>query len=165
MEIDRKTIKALAADTRLEILKSLGNRRKTPSELSKELNLAVSTITEHIKKLEKAGLVKRKETGHKWVYYELTDKATGLVKPRYPVQFVLILSLGLIFVFSGVFRYFSVMPMEFAAAAERAAPAVAGEVVEEVAKAVQIDWLMIGLFVVGVILVIISLVMRLKKKL
>ena len=164
MEIDRKTIKALAADTRLEILKSLGNRRKTPSELSKELDLAVSTITEHLNKLEEAGLVNRKDTGHKWIYYELSDKATGLVKPRYPVQFVLILSLGLILVFAGVFRYFYVMPMEFAAVAERAPMAAAGEAAEEAAKVIQIDWLMIGLFVVGIILIAISLVIRLKKK-
>lgn len=164
MEIDRKTIKALAADTRLEILKSLGNRRKTPSELSKELNLAVSTITEHLNKLEEAELVKRKDTGHKWIYYELSDKATGLVKPRYPVQFVLMLSLGLMLVFAGVFRYFSVMPMEFAAVAERAPMVAAGEAAEEAAKVVQIDWLMVGLFVVGIILIIISLIIRLKKK-
>jgi len=162
MEIDRKTIKALAADTRLEILKSLGNRRKTSSELSKELDLAVSTVTEHLNKLEKAGLVKRKDTGHKWIYYELTNKATGIVKPRYPVEFVLILSLGLIFVISGVFRYFSVMPMEFAAVAERAS-AVAGEAVEEAAKVIQIDWLMFGLFAIGIFLIIVGLI-KLKKR-
>jgi DNA-binding transcriptional ArsR family regulator len=45
MEIDRKTLKALAADTRLDILKSLSKRRKMPSELSKELDLATSTVT------------------------------------------------------------------------------------------------------------------------
>lgn len=164
MEIDRKTIKALAADTRLEILKSLGNRRKTPSELSKELDLAVSTITEHLNKLEEAGLVNRKDTGHKWIYYELSDKATGLVKPRYPVQFVLILSLGLIFVFAGVFRYFSIMPVEFAAVAERAPMVAAGEAMEEVTKIIQIDWLIIGLFVAGIILIVISLIIKLRSK-
>lgn len=166
MEIDRKTIKALAADTRLEILKSLSNRRKTPSELSKELKLAVSTITEHLNKLEKAGLINRKDTGHKWIYYELTSKGSSLVKPRYPVEFVLMLSLGLIFIFLGVFRYFSI-PMEFATLGERApmaAPAVAGEVAEEVAKVVQIDWSMIGLIIVGIVLIVISLAIKLKKK-
>jgi len=166
MEIDRKTIKALAADTRLEILKSLSNRRKTPSELSKELKLAVSTVTEHLNKLEKAGLINRKDTGHKWIYYELTSKGSSLVKPRYPVEFVLMLSLGLIFIFLGVFRYFSI-PTEFAALGERApmaAPAVAGEVVEEAAKVVQIDWSMIGLIIVGIVLIVISLAIKLKKK-
>ena len=93
MEIDRKTLKALSADTRLDILKSLGNRRKMPSELAKEMNLATSTIVEHLNKLEKANLVRKEETGHKWIYYSLTDKGTSLVRPKVPAQFVIVLSL------------------------------------------------------------------------
>jgi len=106
MEIDRKTLKALAADTRLDILKSLGKRRKTPSELSKELRLATSTVTEHLNKLEKADLIRREETGHKWIYYSLTKKGENLVKPKYPVQFVLVLSITIIIIFAGsIFMY------------------------------------------------------------
>jgi DNA-binding transcriptional ArsR family regulator len=98
MDIDRKTLKALAADTRLDILKSLGKRRKTPSELSKELHLATSTVTEHLNKLESANLIKREETGHKWIYYSLTSKGSNLVKPKYPVQFILIISITVIII-------------------------------------------------------------------
>ena len=98
MDIDRKTLKALAADTRLDILKSLGKRRKTPSELSKELHLASSTVTEHLDKLEKADLIRREETGHKWIYYSLTNKGSNLVKPKYPVQFILIISITVIII-------------------------------------------------------------------
>jgi DNA-binding transcriptional ArsR family regulator len=101
MEIDRKTLKALAGDTRLDILKSLSYRRKMPSELSKELNLAPSTIIEHLNKLEEANLVKREETGHKWIYYSLTDEGENLIKPSIPVQFVLVLSISLIVIFAG----------------------------------------------------------------
>lgn len=96
MEIDRKTLKALAADTRLDILKSLGKRRKTPSELSKELDLATSTVTEHLDKLEKANLIRREETGHKWIYYSLTPQGSNLVKPKYPVQFIFIIGIMVI---------------------------------------------------------------------
>ncbi|MEM5778209.1 MAG: metalloregulator ArsR/SmtB family transcription factor [Candidatus Aenigmatarchaeota archaeon] len=98
MEIDRKTLKALAADTRLDILKSLGKRRKMPSELAKELNLATSTIVEHLNKLEEANLVKKEETGHKWIYYNLTEKGESLIKPKIPVQFVIVLSITLIII-------------------------------------------------------------------
>jgi len=105
MEIDRKTLKALAADTRLDILKCLGKRRKTPSELSKELNLATSTIIEHLTKLEEADLVRREETGHKWIYYALTSKGESLVKPRYPVNFIIVLSIAILAVF--VFGFIS----------------------------------------------------------
>ena len=165
MEIDRKTLKALAADTRIEILKSLRSRRKTPSELSKELELASSTILEHLNKLENAGLIKREETGHKWIYYNLTDKGESLVKPRYPVQFVIMLSLGLLFVFGGIFRYFSVTPV-FQQVAERAPLAAPAGEIGEAVKIIQppIDWLMIGLFAVGIILIVISLIIRKRNK-
>jgi len=101
MEIDRKTLKALAADTRLDILKSLCSRRKMPSELSKELNLAPSTMTEHLDRLEEAGLIRREETGHKWIYYSLTDKGESLIKPRVPVQFIIVLGISIIVIFAG----------------------------------------------------------------
>ena len=109
MEIDRKTLKALAADTRIDILKSLVKRRKMPSELSKELGLATPTITEHLERLAEAGLVRREETGHKWIYYELTEKGEGLVKPKVPIQFVLVLGVTLILISAGFIytAYFS----------------------------------------------------------
>jgi len=106
MEIDRKTLKALAADTRLNILKSLGKRRKTPSELSKELNLAASTVVEHLNRLEEADLVRREETGHKWIYYTLTKKGLALVKPKVPTQFIIVLSLVVVVVFAGFMLYY-----------------------------------------------------------
>jgi DNA-binding transcriptional ArsR family regulator len=105
MEIDRQTLKALAADTRLDILKSLGKRRKTPSELSKELKLATSTVVEHLDKLEDAGLIRREETGHKWIYYNLTEKGSSLVKPRIPMNFVIVISICIIVFFAGFIYY------------------------------------------------------------
>ncbi|MFQ6020888.1 MAG: ArsR/SmtB family transcription factor [Candidatus Aenigmatarchaeota archaeon] len=101
MEIDKKTIKALATESRLNILKALAKRRKMPSELSKELGLAPSTIIEHLNILEKADLVERKETGRKWIYYELTEKGINLIKPKFPVQFVVVLSIGVILMIFG----------------------------------------------------------------
>ncbi len=106
MEIDRKTLKALAADTRLDILKSLGKRRKTPSELSKELNLAPSTVVEHLNRLEEAELIIREETGHKWIYYNLTKKGSALVKPKVPTQFIIVLSLCAVVVFASYLFYY-----------------------------------------------------------
>jgi DNA-binding transcriptional ArsR family regulator len=114
MDIDRKTLKALAADTRLDILKSLGKRRKMPSELSKELNLATSTVVEHLDKLEEADLIKREETGHKWIYYSLTDKGSALVKPRIPTNFVIILGVCILVVFIGSLYYYNLNQFNFA---------------------------------------------------
>jgi DNA-binding transcriptional ArsR family regulator len=102
MEIGGKEIKALASDTRVMIMKSLGERRKMPSELSRELSMAPSTIVEHLHVLESSGLIKHVETGHKWKYYELTEKGKSLVRPKFPVQFVVMLSLGVIMVFGSI---------------------------------------------------------------
>lgn len=116
MEIDRKTLKALAADTRLDILKSLGKRRKTPSELAKELNLAASTIVEHLNRLEEADLIRREETGHKWIYYNLTEKGSALVKPRIPTNFVIILGICILVVCVGFFYYYNLSYASFSEA-------------------------------------------------
>ncbi|MFH0929395.1 MAG: winged helix-turn-helix domain-containing protein [Candidatus Aenigmatarchaeota archaeon] len=173
MEIDRKTLKALAADTRLDILKSLGKRRKMPSELSKEMSLAPSTILEHLNKLEKANLVRREKTGHKWVYYNLTNKGESLVKPKYPVQFVLMLSLGIFFVFSGALKYIfnqgmtnktRVLGTPMAQAVEETAADAAKEIIMETVPTAPTDWLMIGLVSIGIILIAVSLILRLRKK-
>ena len=105
MEVDKRTIKALAADTRIDILKSLQKRRKMPSELAREFNLAPSTITEHLKILESIRLVERKHTGHKWIYYQLTERGSGVLSPRYPVNIILTLGIGLMFLAGGLSYY------------------------------------------------------------
>ncbi|MBI4015442.1 MAG: winged helix-turn-helix transcriptional regulator [Candidatus Aenigmarchaeota archaeon] len=120
MEIDRETIKALASESRLNILKNLSERRKMPAELQKSLGLSGSTIIEHLNILEKNSLVKRVETGHKWVYYELTEKGQSLIKPRFPTQFVIVLALGVVFAFGGAARFFSSLSSLSAPFAEKA---------------------------------------------
>jgi predicted transcriptional regulator len=55
--IDRDTLKAIASDTRLDILKSLSKRKKTLSELSKVLNLKSPTIKEHLDHIINSNLV------------------------------------------------------------------------------------------------------------
>jgi DNA-binding transcriptional ArsR family regulator len=92
--LDRITFKALAADTRINILKSLSNRRKTLSELSKELSMSVSTIKEHLEILVNCGLIKVKDEGYKWKYYNLTEKGLSVLNPaRKKLWIVLVCSL------------------------------------------------------------------------
>ena len=106
MNLDKKIIKALASDRKREILKSLAERRKTSTEISKQLNLAPSTAIEHVKQLEVLKLIKRIETGNKWIYYELTQDGKDLIKPSFPIKIVLVLSLGFIMLFGGFFGMF-----------------------------------------------------------
>ena len=70
--LDRKILRALSSDTRINILKNLNVRPMTVSELSRILNLPKSTIHENLEKLIDAGLVKkRKSEGRKRVYLSL----------------------------------------------------------------------------------------------
>lgn len=93
--IDRKTFKTLASDTRIGILKSLGRRRKTLSELAKEHKMSVSTVKEHLDNLVGAELIVQIDDGHKWKYYELTRKGRAVLNPEEKKIWIL-LSLSLL---------------------------------------------------------------------
>ncbi len=131
MEIDRTTIKALSADTRLLLLKKLTSRRKMPSELSRETGLAPSTVVEHLKVLEQAQLVEKQAAGKKWVYYSVTEKGMGLIAPRTPIRLVLTAMGGL------VLTAFGVMRMAPQAAVEKAASIAQGEAAVAQEQALQ----------------------------
>ena len=77
------TFKALASDTRLDILRALDGKKLSLKDLGKVTRLNKATLHEHLAKLNEAGLVKKKEReGHKWVYYKLTWKGEGLLHPE-----------------------------------------------------------------------------------
>lgn len=80
--IDKETLKAIAVETRLNILKLLTQKEYTLSDLSGMLGLGNSTVKEHLDTLCKAGLIKKEETDRKWKYYSLTFKGKRLVQPR-----------------------------------------------------------------------------------
>jgi DNA-binding transcriptional ArsR family regulator len=93
--LDRDSLKALSAGTRQDIIKLLERRPYTASELSKKLNKHVTTVSEHLIRLEKSGLISKKGSTNKWVYYELTGKGEKLFKPAY-YSWVIILSLSVL---------------------------------------------------------------------
>lgn len=101
--LDKKTFEALAMDTRISILKSLKQRRKTQTEISKEMKMAASTISEHLDKMIDANLVEKQKQGKKWVYYSLTGKGLRIVEPGNKSAFVFALSMSLVLVFTGLF--------------------------------------------------------------
>jgi len=81
--LDMDTFKALASDTRLDILKTLDGKKMSLKDISTATNLNKATLHEHLAKLNEAGLVKRKEReGHKWVTYKLTWKGECLLHPE-----------------------------------------------------------------------------------
>lgn len=81
--LDRETFKALASDTRLDIIKALDGRNMGLNDIAKVTCLNKATLHEHLGKLNEAGLIKRTERdGHKWVYYKLTWKGESLLHPE-----------------------------------------------------------------------------------
>lgn len=104
--LDMNTFKALASDTRLDILRALDGNKLGLKDISQATKLNKATLHEHLAKLTEAGLVKKKEReGHKWVYYKLTWKGEGLLHPensRIVVLFTttfITLFFGIIFLF------------------------------------------------------------------
>lgn len=79
--LNAETFKALAGEKRVQILKELGQRRKTQSELAQKLGLSPPTVSEHLDLLSKAGLVYPIDEGRKWKYFALTQKGKELLNP------------------------------------------------------------------------------------
>jgi DNA-binding transcriptional ArsR family regulator len=80
--LDRSVFKALASDTRLDILKALDVRQKTVTELAKELGLNKATVFEHLEKLNEVGLIQKLEDDRKWVYWQLSWTGRRLLHPE-----------------------------------------------------------------------------------
>lgn len=93
VELDKKSLFALASDTRLEILRSLQPMRRTVSQLSESLNIDKAAVYRHLKKMEEGGLVKRYED-HGFVYYGLSWKARDLLSPNENTRIVVLLSVS-----------------------------------------------------------------------
>lgn len=97
IKLDRRSFEALAADSRVRLLKALSGRRKTLTELAKELGLSNSTTKEHLAVLVDAGLIAQLDEGRKWKYYELTRKGKKVANPA-PAKFVIMLAVSLVLV-------------------------------------------------------------------
>jgi len=97
VELDKKSLFALASDTRVEILRSLQPMRRTVSQLSESLSIDKAAVHRHLKKMEEGGLVKRFEE-HGFVYYGLSWKARDLLMPNENTKIVVLLSATMIFV-------------------------------------------------------------------
>jgi ArsR family transcriptional regulator len=103
VELDKKSLFALASDTRLEILKALQPMRRTVSQLSEALDIDKAAVYRHLKKMEEGGLVVRQED-HGFVYYGLSWKARDLMSPNENTKIIILISS--VFVFSILAAFF-----------------------------------------------------------
>lgn len=97
--LNRESIKALGTETRQQILKLLSERSYTSTELGKKLNKHVTTVKEHLDKLEKSGFIQKKDSTNKFVYYELSSKGHRITKNY---SWVIIFSLSIVCLFVGI---------------------------------------------------------------
>jgi DNA-binding transcriptional ArsR family regulator len=91
VELDKKSLFALASDTRLDILRALQPMRRTLTQLSESLNIDKAAVHRHLKKMEEGGLVKKFED-HGFVYYGLSWKARDILSPGENTRIILLLS-------------------------------------------------------------------------
>lgn len=102
VELDKKSLFALASDTRLDILRSLQPMRRTVSQLSEALDIDKAAVHRHLKKMEEGGLVKRFED-HGFVYYGLSWKARDLLSPNENTRIIILLSASWILCLAVIF--------------------------------------------------------------
>ncbi len=95
VELDKRSLFALASDTRLEILKALQPNRRTVSQLADLLGIDKAAVHRHLKKLEEGGFVVRAED-HGFVYYGLSWKARDIMSPKDNTRIVLLFTCSLI---------------------------------------------------------------------
>ncbi|RLI97363.1 MAG: hypothetical protein DRO99_03130 [Candidatus Aenigmatarchaeota archaeon] len=122
--LDKGTFRALTSDTRIGILKSLKERRKTLSELSKQNRMSVSTIKGHLDTLVSAGLIEQKDDGHKWKYYDLTRKGSAVLDPDERKVWILLSVSGLALLVTGLDAFTGVIGSAFRGVSRNAEPMV-----------------------------------------
>jgi len=106
--LDQESFKALASDTRIEILKRLDKSQMTVTDLANDLKVNKSAVYKHLSRLLDAGLVRKLEDNRKWVYYKLSMKGMHLLHPE-RVQIALMLSasvLAITLALSQIYTFF-----------------------------------------------------------
>jgi predicted transcriptional regulator len=152
--LDRDAFKVLASDTRIGILKSIKQQRKTLSELAKEFNMSVSTVKEHLDNLVGAELIIQRDEGHKWKYYDLTRKGNNILNPGETRIWVLLsasASAATGIAYDMVSRFVQPAPMLANRGAEKVFDALEQALPAAAEPAMALPWIHIGLLVTSVI--------------
>jgi len=122
VELDKKSLFALASDTRLDILRALEPTRRSVSQLAEVVGVDKAAVYRHLKKLEEGGFVKRYED-HGFVYYGLSWKARDILSPNENTKIVIMLSSSWLLVLGAI----AFIALSFSAfAGERASEANQG---------------------------------------
>ena len=163
VELDKKSLFALASDTRLDILRSLQPMRRTVTQLSETLSIDKAAIHRHLKKLEDGGLVKRYED-HGFVYYGLSWKARDLLSPNENTRIIVLLSSSWVFILIAIFLVIATLGSGFNATyggSNGANYSQTGESRDVFPTAESVPWIIwalpaVGFALIGAMLVILA---------
>ena len=111
----RTEFKALASETRTDIIKLLNERNHTLSEMSKKMELTAPTVKQHLSVLENAGLIQQIDEGRKWKYYTLTRKGSKILSPSSPANVFIVLGLSIIGVAAVLYSFLAKASTQLAA--------------------------------------------------
>ena len=81
-----KVFKALGEPSRLRIFRALSGGEKCVCELEALLEMSQPRISQHLKVLREAGLVKERRDGW-WVYYRINDELLSTAFPDFLSRF------------------------------------------------------------------------------
>ncbi|WP_414838030.1 ArsR/SmtB family transcription factor [Candidatus Nanosalina sp. VS9-1] len=83
MDLDFKSVKALASPTRLEIINEVLDQEATTTKLADRMGKSKSTVSNHLKVLTESGLLEKdEEEGRRRVVYRPTDKARAIAEGK-----------------------------------------------------------------------------------
>ncbi len=144
VELDRKSLFALASDTRLEILRALQPMRRTVTQLADSLGIDKAAVHRHLKTLEEGGFVKRYED-HGFVYYGLSWKARDLISPGENTRVVILLSASLLLLLCAAVFSVAALQGDVGSIVPRSpGSATDGEYSSEEASAMGVSFIMVG---------------------
>lgn len=139
VRMDRRTFEALASKTRIEILKALDIRHMTVTEIASYLDMAKSSVHEHLEKMLEVGLVEKEESDRKWTYYRLTNKGRQILHPHEATKLLLLLGASILAFVEGIAMLTPLRAPGMPAAAPEIAPAPEAMLAEEGAEALAAE--------------------------
>lgn len=100
MRLTFAQLSVIAVPQRFRLLRALGARRRTVTELAQATGVPKSSAHGHLNALRGAGLVRRVEDGHVWVYYDLTPLGRSLATMD-PLRLLVLLALAALLALAG----------------------------------------------------------------
>jgi len=92
--LEQKALEALASETRVGVLKQLGDKQKTITQIARALAMDKAAVYRHLQKLGEGRLVER-DASHSFTYYRLTWQGRAVVRPQDTTRIAIILGSSL----------------------------------------------------------------------